>query len=160
MLLSGNEVLSLAMEIEKSGYAFYRTVAGDTPDAALRELFTFLAGEESRHYEFFRGLQSQSGDFAVDQEEWEETSRYIRATTDGRFFIGENRAIQAARGAGSAREAIGTALSFEKDTLLYFHEILAISPARSQDAARKIVDEEKRHVVMLSERRKGLGAEG
>jgi rubrerythrin len=156
MLLSGGEVFSLAMEIEKSGNAFYRTVAGMTRHAELAELFGFLAAEETRHLEFFRSLQRELGDFTVDRDEWEETSRYIRATTEGRFFVGEDRAILAARGVGSVREALDVAVGFEKDTLLFFHELLAVTPALSQDAARRIVDEEKRHVLMLSERRAAL----
>jgi hypothetical protein len=54
------------------------------------------------------------------------------------------------------REALDIAVGFEKDTLLYFHEILAVTPERSREAARQIVEEEKRHVLMLSERRKAL----
>lgn len=156
MLLSGNEVFAMAMEIEKSGHAYFSTVAGDTTDPEIRELFTFLAKEETRHYEFFRGLQGKVGDLEVDRDEWEETSSYIKAMTDGRFFIGEAPAIAAARRVGSMREALDTAIGFEKDTLLFFHEILAVTPERSRESAKQIADEEKRHILMLSERRKAL----
>ena len=156
MLLSGNEVFSLAMEIEKSGNAFYSTVAGDTSDAVISELFTFLAREEARHYEFFRDLAGRIGELEIDREEWEETSAYIKAMTEGRFFVGEDKAIHAAREVQSMRAALDTAIGFEKDTLLFFHEILAVTPDRSKDAARQIVEEEKRHVLMLAERRRAF----
>ena len=156
MLLSGAEVFSLAMEIEKSGNAFYSTVAAETSDAALRELFTFLAREEMRHHEFFRALAGRIGELEVDREAWEESSAYIRAMTDGRLFVGQERAIHAARGVRSVREAIDTAIGFEKDTLLFFHEIVAVTPERSRQAARQIIEEEKRHVLALSQRRDAL----
>jgi rubrerythrin len=156
MLLSSSDVLSLATEIERSGGAFYRAVAGGSSDASLRELFTFLASEEARHEALFRSLGSSIGELDVTGEEWEEISRYITATAESRFFVGEERAIQAAREASTTRAALDAAIGFEKDTLLFFHELLAVAPARSRDAVRAVVEEERRHVLMLSERRKGL----
>ena len=43
---------------------------------------------------------------------------------------------------------------FEKDTLLFFYELLNVTPPKARDAARAIVEEEKRHVQLLSEQRK------
>ena len=156
MLLSGGEVLSLAMEIEKSGHAFYSTVAEDGSDPALVEFFRFLAAEESRHLRYFEALRGELGDFSIDAEGWEETSGYIKATTDGRFFTGEGRAIGAAKGVSGFREALDVAISFEKDTLLFFYEILSVTPERTRESVREIVEEEKRHVLMLSQRRRDL----
>ncbi len=156
MLLTGGEVLSLAVQIEKSGHAFYSTVALDSSDPALVELFSFLAAEEDRHLRHFEAVRAELGDFAIDGDDWEETSRYIKATTDGRFFLGEDRAIRAAHAVRDAREALDIAVGFEKDTLLFFHELLAVTPARTQESAERIIEEEKRHVLMLSQKRQAL----
>jgi len=45
-------------------------------------------------------------------------------------------------------------LLFEKDTLLFFYELLNVTPPKARDAAKAIVEEEKRHVQLLSDRRK------
>jgi len=156
MLLSGGEVFSLAVEVEKSGHAFYSTVAQESSDRALVELFTFLSEEENRHLRHFEGLRKELGDFAIDGDEWEETSNYIKATTDGRFFVGEDRAIRAAHAVRDARDALDIAIGFEKDTLLFFHEILAVTPERTRESAHRIIEEEKRHVLMLSQKRQAL----
>lgn len=156
MLMSEQEIFSLAMEIEKSGKAFYNTVVAAAPDDETRELFSFLAGEEQRHFDYFKELSKQSGNLIVQPEAWEEISEYIKATTDSRFFIGEDKAIRTAEEAGNVREAVDIAISFEKDTLLFFYELLNVTPEGSREAAQKIVDEEKRHILLLSEKRKNL----
>jgi rubrerythrin len=92
----------------------------------------------------------------VQSEDWDEISEYIKATTDSRFFIGEEKAIKYAKNAKDAEEAIDIAIGFEKDTLLFFYEILNVTPEGSKDAAQKIVNEEKRHVRLLSEKKKEL----
>lgn len=150
---SAEEVFSLAMEIERSGHAYYKTVADAAKDKELSELFEFLAEQENRHYRFFERLKSQAPVLDVDVAEWEQATEYIKATTDSRFFIGEDRAIALARSAEDAAQAIDYAIGFEKDTLLFFYELLNVTSGESKKAAKNIVDEEKRHVTMLSERR-------
>jgi rubrerythrin len=156
VLLSEQEIFTMAMEIEKSGKAFYQTVLESAPDDATRELFSFLAKEEQRHYDFFNALSKKSGNLIVQSEDWDEISEYIKATTDSRFFIGEEKAIKYAKNAKDVEEAIDIAIGFEKDTLLFFYEILNVTPEGSKDAAQKIVNEEKRHVRLLSEKKKEL----
>ena len=156
MLMSEQEIFSMAMEIEKSGKAFYNTILNSAPDEKTEDLFSFLAKEEQRHYDFFHKLSEMSGNLIIQDEDWEDISEYIKATTDSRFFIGEEKAIQAAKNVNNIREAIDIAISFEKDTLLFFYELLNVTPEGSKEAAKKIVDEEKRHILLLSEKRKDL----
>lgn len=154
ILLSGTEVFSLAMEIEKSGYAYYKTVADSTDDGALKTLFDFLADQEIQHYEYFKNLEAEIGEITISEEEWEATSEYIKASVDSRFFIGEDRAIMAAQNVADPINAIDVAIGFEKDTLLFFYELLNVTPEKSKDTTQKIVEEEKRHILMLTKKRK------
>ena len=154
ILLSGTEVFSLAMEIEKSGYAYYKTVADSTDDGALKTLFDFLADQEIQNYEYFKSLEAEIGEITISEEEWEATSEYIKASVDSRFFIGEDRAIMAAQNVADPINAIDVAIGFEKDTLLFFYELLNVTPEKSKDTTQKIVEEEKRHILMLTKKRK------
>ena len=45
-----------------------------------------------------------------------------------------------------------------KDILLFFYELLNVTPPKARDAAKAIVEEEKRHVQLLSDRRKRFAA--
>lgn len=158
ILLSGEEIFSLAKEIEKSGEAYYKTIAASTDSKDLKELFEYLAEQEVRHFRYFDRLSREYPEFTIDADEWEQTSAYIKATTDSRFFVGEDKAISLARTVTEPAAAIDIAIGFEKDTLLFFYELLNLTPAGSRAAAADIVEEEKRHIKMLSERRAGLAA--
>jgi len=158
ILLSGEEIFSMAKEIEKSGEAYYRSIAASTDSAELKELFEHLADQEVRHFQYFDNLSKEYPEFTIDAEEWEQTSAYIKATTDTRFFVGEDKAISLARTVQDPIRAIDIAIGFEKDTLLFFYELLNVTPENSRAAAREIVEEEKRHVQLLSERKKHLTA--
>ena len=57
-------------------------------------------------------------------------------------------------------QAIDIAIGFEKDTLLFFYELLNVTPAKAREAVKAIVEEEKRHVLLLSERRRRFAEAG
>lgn len=156
VVLSAKEIFSMAMEVEKSGRAYYQTVVKQASSADLKDFFTYLADQEQAHYVFFKSLESEIEDFIIEQEDWDQISEYIRAFTETRFFIGEEKAISFAGQAKDMIQAIDYAIGFEKDTLLFFYELLSVTPPRSKTAARKIVDEEKRHIRLLAEKRKSL----
>ena len=156
VVFSAEEVFSMAMEIEKSGYAYYKTVADNTDDAKLKELFDYLAGEEKRHYAFFEGLSKDVTDLNIGGEELEQLSEYIRATTESRFFIGEDKAIALAKKTDTVKDAVDVAIGFEKDTLLFFYEVQNVTPQKVKKAAGDIIEEEKRHVMRLLDKKREL----
>ncbi len=151
VLLSGKEIISMAMEIEKSGRAYYQTFAQSTENTSLKELFEYLAAQELEHLRVFEKFGEELDGSTVIPEAWEEVSEYIKATTDSRLFVGEDKAINIAKTAQDAAEAIQIAIGFEKDTLLFFYEVLNVTPQKSRDAVQKIIDEEKKHVRLLSD---------
>jgi rubrerythrin len=156
ILLSSAEIFDLAKAVEKGGQAFYQSIASTTSSAELRELFSHLAGEEVKHFHTFERLAREYPELEVDAEEWGQTSAYIRATSDSRFFVGEDKALALAKTVKDPLKAIEIAIAFEKDTLLFFYELLNVTPAKGREAAKAIIEEEKRHVQLLSQRRKSL----
>ena len=156
LLLSGEEVFGLAKQIEKGGHAYYTTVAEATDSEELKKLFEFLAQQEIAHYRLFEDLSASVPEVDVDDDEWEQTSDYIRATTESRFFVGDDKAISLAKTVGDPLEAIDIAISFEKDTLLFFNELLNVTPDAITAAVEKIVEQEKQHVKLLMERKRAF----
>ncbi len=160
ILLSSAEIFDLAKAIEQGGRAYYQAVASSTASAELKELFEHLAAQELVHYRTFEKLARDYPQLEVDEQEWDQTRAYIQATSDSRFFVGEDKAIRLAKTVKDPLKAVDVAIGFEKDTLLYFYELLAVTPAKGREAAKAIVEEEKRHVLVLSERRKKFAAAG
>jgi rubrerythrin len=158
ILLSSAEIFDLAKAIEKGGHAYYQAIASSTASKELKELFDYLAAQELVHYRTFEKLARDYPELEVDAEEWGQTSAYIKATSDSRFFVGEDKALSLAGTVKDPLKAVDIAIAFEKDTLLFFYELLNVTPAKGREAAKAIVEEEKRHVLVLSERRKGFAA--
>jgi len=50
------KIISLAIDREIESYTFYRTLTDKVKDAALKKMFTELAGEETKHREYLQGL--------------------------------------------------------------------------------------------------------
>jgi len=65
------KIISLAIEREVEAYTFYRSVADKAKDAALKKIFSELAGEEKKHREFLqdflaKGSKTMHFDAKVD----------------------------------------------------------------------------------------------
>ncbi len=154
---SGPEVMEMAVQTEKGGRVFYETVAAATTDPKLAELFRYLAGEEVKHIAVFqsfaRELKEKPEELAYN---WEEAVPYLKALTDSRYFLGEQKAVALAGSAATPSEALEHAIGFEKETLLFYREMLDMVAERNRDALQKLIAEEKTHVVKLSRLREAL----
>jgi rubrerythrin len=53
------KIISTAIDREIEAFTFYRTVSEKVKDAALKKLFSELAGEEKQHREFLQGMLSK-----------------------------------------------------------------------------------------------------
>jgi rubrerythrin len=51
-------VFDFAMQMETDAETFYRKLAGKSPVAGIKKIFTDLADDENRHYQIFRNLKN------------------------------------------------------------------------------------------------------
>lgn len=51
-------VFDFAMQMETDAEAFYRKLAGRSPVAGIKKIFTDLADDEQKHYQIFRNLKN------------------------------------------------------------------------------------------------------
>jgi len=145
------EVLEMAVGTERSGQAFYQTASELVKKKSLKELFQYLAEEEARHLKTFQGLYNSFKERPeTTPYNWEEAKLYLQALVDSKFFAGPDKAINLAKEAKSELEAINSAIDFEKDTLLFFHQILELIKPQDEKVVKKIIEEEKKHIRRLS----------
>jgi rubrerythrin len=152
---TGVEITQMAVQIEKNGEAFYNSLAEATTDKAMKEAFTYLAGEEKKHIAVFEKLTG-----ALDKEQLkamygaklvDEAEGYLKALADSRVFAHDADILQWAKEGKTRDEVLLTAIILEKDSILFYQEMR--NYVREQD--RKVVDdiikEEKAHVRKLAE---------
>jgi rubrerythrin len=149
--LKAADVVEMAMELEKSGEAFYRAVAQKAKSPQVQSLFEDLANQEVRHYKTFAKLSEAVRDKPwMLAGEWEEYQGYLEATVQSAFFEGEDKALAVAEEVADEKEAVRMAIGFEKETLLFFHDLRDMVSGADREAIDRIVAEEKLHVRRLA----------
>ncbi len=71
--------------------------------------------------------------------------------TDSSFFVGEKKNIDFAARAKDEKAAIDFALTFEKDTLLFFYQIRDLVKASGREVIDAIIEAEKEHIRKSNE---------
>ncbi|MCD8480622.1 MAG: ferritin family protein [Candidatus Cloacimonetes bacterium] len=158
-IYSVNEVIEFAVQIEKNGYAFYHEASKRKDlDAKAKEFIEFLRDQELDHEKTFLGLRDDDDMQNLElTQDWELVAEYLKTIIEGRIFNNEDSAIKKATSAKDLKEIIDHAISFEKDTLLYFHAINdTVSNPKAKQALRRIINEEVSHVLKLNDYKKTL----
>ncbi len=152
---SAIEVIEQAIQTEKLGHDFYTKMAKKfEKDENLKKLFDTLALKEQQHEKAFSDLKEIAG-YQLP-EDWGEACKYLRAIVESEFFLGKNKSLPSLEHLESVEDAVSYAIGFEKETLLYYHNLRDV--VNKKEIVDEIIKEEKSHIVWLSEFRKNLAA--
>ncbi len=147
------EIASAAVEIETRGQAFYLRVAQAAKDKDVARFFEFFAGEEAKRKGLFEALAKRLG--PVELPAWstkEEYADYLAALLDTHALFSGGLAETLMAGAADQASAMRLAMSFEKDTILFFMEMKELVPESEKAFIDWCIREERTHLKMLRER--------
>ncbi len=143
-----DEIIEMAIRTETLGYQFYTSMAEKfKKDEGLAKLFTTLASKEKVHEKIFAGLKTMVAKKGAEPVQWEEVSNYLRAFVESEFFLGKGKALPSMDQVKTVHDAVKFAMGFEKETLLYFHELRAI--VKEKAIVDGVINEEKSHLRWL-----------
>lgn len=145
-----NEIAKIAVEIEKKGREFYLRLEEAAKTQKTRELFHYLAVEETRHQGIFQALTDRLGE--IELPAWatnEEYGAYIQGLIESHALFSDEAVEKRVAIMDDEKEAIRMAMSFEKDTLLFFIEMETFVPDSEKEAVRECIQEEKLHLIRL-----------
>jgi rubrerythrin len=150
-IFHANDIIEMALELEKSGEVFYSTVAGKVTTPEVRALFEDLADQERYHYVAFEKLSGTVWDAgASPADDWDQYLMYLQATIQSAFFEGADKALAVAEQVSDEKEALQMALDFEKETMLFFYDLRDKVSGADKDVVEGIIAEEKNHVRRLA----------
>jgi len=157
------EAVEVALMMEEEGIRFYTLAEQKVGDPEMKKIFSFLRDKEHKHVETFRrlygDLTAREGD--PDAELWlldTEVSSYFRAAVDSTVFPTKGAAEAAIAALHGAADILRFALRLEKDSILFYHEVLANAPwPEAKALIEKVIAEERRHVVFIHEKLASLG---
>jgi rubrerythrin len=153
--LKASEILRVAMKIEENGERLYRHATTLTADTETKDLFGFLAGEETKHKKTFEGMLSKAEHYQPPESYPGEHLVYLRAYADNIVFSPENVEKELA-GITDVATALEFAVQREIESILYYLETRNLLPDSQRDRIDKIIDEERRHYLKLVDVRKNL----
>lgn len=149
-LLTGDEIIEIAMRLEESGEAFYTAAAEKASTADIKALFEDLAVQEQYHRRAFQQMGRDVVELALSPEQWDQFQAYTKALLQQSFFAKPESALNLAAEAQDERQAVQAALNFEKETLLFFHELRRAVRGPGRQAVERIIEEEKQHIQRLT----------
>lgn len=145
-----NEIARTAVEIERKGRAFYQRLEQNARTAETRELFHYLAVEEGKHERIFQTLLDNLGE--IELPAWattDEYAEYMQGLIESHELFSDETVQKRMAAMEDEKEAVHMAMSFEKDTLLFFMEMEAFVPDREKAAVRECIKEEQLHMARL-----------
>jgi len=151
---SAEETLKLAVFIEENGQEFYKGMVEEADNEELSELFGELAGEKNvagNKFKEMLGEESEGEHFDLSEQLYGKLEdSYLKVLGDSKVFTPVNENIKAAREAKSRGQLISVAISLEKDTMLYFYEILdRASSEYDREVIEDVIEEEKNQIKRL-----------
>jgi rubrerythrin len=156
-LLTGDEIIEIAMRLEENGEAFYTGVAAKATTLGVKALFQDLAIQEQHHRRAFQRMGGGAVELILSPEQWDEFQAYSDALLQNSLFARPQGALIRAAEAQDERQAVESALGFEKEALLFFHSLRDAVRGPGQQTVDRIIQEEKRHIQRLAGILAGLG---
>lgn len=145
-----NEIAQTAMEIERKGRAFYLRLVDAAKTEKVKKLFQYLAEEEAKHEKIFSSLKDRLG--KVELPAWasnEEYTTYIQGLIESHALFSDGMVEKRMAAIEDEKEAVLMAMTFEKDTLLFFAEMESLVPENERQAIQECMDEERLHLSRL-----------
>ena len=155
------EALEIAIQIEKRGENFYKQAGSLTEDQSIKAMLQELADQERDHAATFQGIYNELSQKKQDFDDaylYEpEVTAYLRAMTESSVFPTDERLKEIADGLEDIKDVLAFGIQAEKDSILFYAEMtINARYVEAKDAFRRLLKEEKKHLVDLQTRLNSL----
>ncbi len=146
-MFSIQEIIDIAVHLEKNGEAYYRDAAVRHSDPSVIARLEWLADEEASHAEMFLTMKPSVKIEADDPSLAEMGRRLFQQAVGQQGFSLSNESLSEIE---ATQELISLAIEFERDTVI-FYEMLRpfILDETAREQLDRIIEEEHRHVRQL-----------
>lgn len=147
---SGEEIIELALEIERSGKVFYEAAISYADGAKLKDTLEYLAKEEEKHIADFQKLAEKlTKEFVPNESYVGEYGDYLKSMVNSHIFNVSN-VEDLVKGVKTNQEILKFALGFEKDSILIFQEFINFVNKTGNDIIQQLINEEKGHIKKIN----------
>jgi rubrerythrin len=156
---TASQVFSFAGQCAREGHAFYRAVAKHLSDPDVKALFLELASDELEHVrEIERMAEHPEEHLAGDEGSL--VAQYIQSLVDAAVGRPASEAGRMTRTTGGLVEAVDLGMRAEERAVaLYTRARDEARTGATAEVFRRLVEMEKRHLMLLAELRRRLTTE-
>lgn len=144
------EVLQIAKKIEETGYKFYKEAAAKFEDEDMKNIFEYLASEEHEHIITFQRIYERVAEKSKEQKFLvydEEVTAYLKAISETAVFHVRELTNNRINHLLSPRDALLMGLQAEKDSILFYEEILKHTKEEIiEKTLKRLIREEIKHL--------------
>ncbi|MFA6635835.1 MAG: ferritin family protein [Candidatus Omnitrophota bacterium] len=152
---TAKDIIEMAVKAKEKGAELYLALARNSENFHVGQFFTELAKDEHRHkMQIEKWLESLSPEKREEAYPGER-SMYLKAMVDDNTFRCDMLKKQALQKTISEETALAAGITFEKDFMLFLHDLKRNVPEKDQVVVEKLIDEEICHLkemFVLSEK--------
>lgn len=146
MNFDGKQILSTFVKMEEEVTKYYAELAENAPDEKSKALFARMSQEEDRHNRMYSALLEKHGGEMTrefSEEEVEYVKSLIEENITSKHEFDKNMKFA---------DSLLLAEKMEKDGILFVHQMMGMYPDIAQKEMNVILNEEKKHLMMVRER--------
>ncbi|MBN1621721.1 MAG: ferritin family protein [Endomicrobiales bacterium] len=147
---SVNEVVEMAVQIEKNGRDFYSSAAKNTQNETNRETFKYLAEEEKKHIDAFQKVLSQIENYEPSESYTPEYFSYLKILAGEHVFTKSKNAEAIVKSLKNDIDIIDFAIGIEKDSIIFYYEMKGLILGRKIPALDEVIKQEQEHFAKLT----------
>lgn len=148
-MFAPSEIFQFAIRIEENGEKFYRRMVEKFKDKEIKDLFSTLASDETKHAETYRKMVSKLEKYEPFESFPDEYFAYLKAYAD-KLIFDQKSSDDEVNKITDIRSALNFAIDKELDSILYYQEIKNLLSESQRDQIDRIIEEERKHFVRLS----------
>lgn len=147
---TASEILQFAVRMEDLGERFYRDVAFSAEDENVKNLFNYLATEDARHKKIFEELAKKIETFVYPENYPVEYLDYFYYYVDkNNLFTNEKKALLSKP--SNLSNSFDLSIQLELDSVTLYQELKQFVPAEDNITIENVINEERKHFIILSE---------
>ena len=143
---TSKDIIKMAVQAKARGVELYLTLARSSENYHVGRLFVEFAKDEQRHkMELEKWLDFLSGDKREEAYPGER-ALYLKALVDANTFNCDEAKEKALEKTISEEEALQAGITFEKDFMLFLHDLKQHIDKEGESTIDSLIEEEIRHL--------------
>lgn len=148
-IMKAREVLDLVIQAEEKGLNLYKTLAKNSRNFHVREVFEELAGQEEKHLDEIRQWEDKIAPEAPVEAYPGEYSLYMKAMADESTFKCDKACELYLEKDVREGDAVQAGITFEKDFILFLHGLKKRVKAEDRAIVDTLIATEETHLQKL-----------